>query len=100
MSETTEPSDIVERLIDGMCLTYRHDFGLLPDNEKDGLRRTMRQVFTHHIEPYVKSALAEQKEACARVAETKGVEWRRQMITAIEPVEAAAQIAAAIRAME
>lgn len=48
-----EAPGALERLIDGMCLTFRHDFGLLHEDEKAGLRSSMRQLFVHDIEPFV-----------------------------------------------
>jgi len=38
-------------LINNMCLTWRHDFGLLPDNEKQFLFDEMKSVFDHNIKP-------------------------------------------------
>jgi hypothetical protein len=52
-----------ERIIDAMCVTWRHDFGLvLPDNaqwygsgmterERERLRSQMRQLWEHNIAP-------------------------------------------------
>lgn len=46
-----------DRLIDSMCLTWRHDFGLtktdalssgIADGEREQLRRQMQQLLTHH----------------------------------------------------
>lgn len=49
-----------EQLIDSMCMTWRHDFGLdklhggvcagMDDAERDGLRGRMRQLIEHHGE--------------------------------------------------
>ena len=33
------------KLIDSMCMRWRHDFGLLNDKEKDSLRSKMSQVW-------------------------------------------------------
>lgn len=43
-----------ESIIEGMCLTYRHDFGLLDDAEKGFLRGYMGQIYNHNIVPLLK----------------------------------------------
>ena len=54
-----------EEIIIDMCYTYRHDFGLNKDPsdpswvsgmtqaERDGLYKTMEQLYEHHILPLV-----------------------------------------------
>ena len=46
-----------EDIIISMCLTYRHDFGLVPsgmtDQEKESLYRQMAQIFDNCIQPYM-----------------------------------------------
>ena len=37
-----------------MCLTYRHDFGLLPDYQQKGIWLTMAQIFDNDILPNMK----------------------------------------------
>lgn len=49
----------LDGLINQMCLTWRHDFGLLPEAEREGLRLSMRQVYQHEIEPFVRRKIAE-----------------------------------------
>jgi len=50
------------RLIDAMCMTWRHDFGLdkegrhelssgMTEDERNALRRSMGQIFEHNISP-------------------------------------------------
>ena len=50
------------RLIDAMCMTWRHDFGLdkegrhelssgMTEDERNALRRSMGQIFEHNIAP-------------------------------------------------
>jgi len=34
-----------------MCMTYRHDYGLLSADERAGLHRTMSQIFDNDIAP-------------------------------------------------
>ena len=43
-----------EQIIDGMCMTYRHDFGLLGESEKHGIRCLMVQIFEHNFLPVLK----------------------------------------------
>lgn len=55
-----------EEIITGMCYTYRHDYGLDRDTkdppwtagmtvmEREGLYRTMAQIFDNCIAPYMK----------------------------------------------
>ena len=55
-----------EEIINDMCMTYRHDYGLdkLPDDpswcagmtpdERKGLYNTMRQIYENNIEPLLK----------------------------------------------
>ena len=42
-----------EEIIESMCLTYRHDFGLLDLNKQNGLRVTMKQIFDNDIAPHM-----------------------------------------------
>lgn len=48
------------RVVDAMCMTWRHDFGLdrkedelgscgMTDTERDALRRQMGQLYDHHL---------------------------------------------------
>lgn len=41
----------LKAMLDSMCLTYRHDFGLLSDEEKDKVRNELRGLFEHHVKP-------------------------------------------------
>ena len=55
-----------EEIINDMCYTYRHDYGLDKDpndppwtagmtpDERKGLYQTMSQIFEHNIEPLLK----------------------------------------------
>ena len=54
-----------EQIITNMCYTYRHDYGLnkqpddppwtagMTDQERQGLWRTMAQIYDNNIEPYM-----------------------------------------------
>lgn len=57
-------SDTKDQIINSMCLTWRHDFGLdkrhdafgysgMTPDERDALRRRMAQLFDHHIAPLI-----------------------------------------------
>ena len=59
-----KPDDIPEDVINAMCLTWRHDFGLpkgddaiipygMTDLEREGLRMQMRQIYQHHVLPAI-----------------------------------------------
>ena len=39
--------------IDSICLTYRHDFGLLSNEEQDKIRALIIPIWTHHINPLI-----------------------------------------------
>lgn len=41
-------------MINNMCLTWRHDFGLLNEQEQNALRSNMEQLVYHCIEPKLK----------------------------------------------
>jgi membrane protease subunit (stomatin/prohibitin family) len=82
---TENPDD----LINGMCMTWRHDFGLdrpsankdgiigwsdglamgMTSAERDGLRMQMRQLYQHHILPAVLQARSQAYEECAKIAD-------------------------------
>jgi hypothetical protein len=49
-----------EKMIHGMCLTHRHDFGLLPANQQENVRAQMKQLFEHNIKPIIDSMQAPQ----------------------------------------
>ncbi len=56
------------QIINDMCMTYRHDYGItiseddrmytlnsgMTEREREGFFNTMAQVFDHHIEPILK----------------------------------------------
>lgn len=55
-----------EEIIHNMCMTYRHDYGLdrhpddppwvagMTKSEREGLYRTMEQIFDNDIAPHMK----------------------------------------------
>lgn len=49
---------MLDALINGMCMTYRHDFGLLDEKSQEALRTTMRQIYQHNVKPYIDTALS------------------------------------------
>ena len=82
-----------DQIINSMCLTWRHDFGLdkrhdafgysgMTPDERDALRRRMAQLFEHHIAPLI----AENE----RLREEHDKAWSRARV-AEENVKACAQ---------
>jgi hypothetical protein len=37
--------------LESMCLTWRHDYGLLPPDEQKKVRDTLEQLYYHHVRP-------------------------------------------------
>ncbi len=59
--------------LDSMCMTWRHDFGLMDDSEKGKLRELLSGLHRHHVVPLVKK-LAEATSTLSRVqAENAGL---------------------------
>ena len=81
MSDEAIPEDV----INPMCLTWRHDFGMVLDEEprvgywgvpsgmteeqREALRRDMRQLYRHHVIPAILAERAAERERCAKIAE-------------------------------
>ena len=71
-------------IIEAMCMTWRHDFGLdrindalvvgcgMSEGEREFLRREMGQLFDHHIAPGVELAIAAERAECLAVVESHG----------------------------
>jgi hypothetical protein len=71
-------------IIEAMCVTWRHDFGIdrindalvvgcgMSEGEREFLRREMGQLFDHHIAPAVEQAVAAERAACLAVVESHG----------------------------
>ena len=66
-----------EAIINSMCLTLRHDFGLplaasgmlgsgMTEGEREYLRRQMRQIYRHHLLP----AILAERDRCAKIADS------------------------------
>lgn len=57
------------QLIDAMCMTWDHSFGLMPEDKRASLRLCIGQLIQHDIGPYIARAImaakAEEREACA-----------------------------------
>lgn len=51
--------------INGMCGTYRHDYGLMPENERKALYVTMSQLAYHDVAPAIAQAIMAERERCA-----------------------------------
>lgn len=43
------------KMIEGMCLTHRHDFGLLSPEQQRNIRIHMKQLYEHNIKPIIDS---------------------------------------------
>ena len=85
-----------EQLITDMCLTFRHDYGLvisedermyslnsgMTELERQGLFNTMSQVFDHNIAPLVDSAM--KYEAGTHIPIPVSVEYANSMILIAE----------------
>jgi hypothetical protein len=39
------------QIINGMCLTYRHDYGMLPAEQQQEIKNQMEQLYTHNFYP-------------------------------------------------
>lgn len=66
-----------DAIINSMCLTWRHDFGLplvasgmmgsgMTEGEREYLRRQMRQIYRHHLLP----AILAERDRCAKIADS------------------------------
>ena len=42
-----------EQIISSMCFTWRHDYGLMEDEDKELLRSKMSQIFDNDIAPHM-----------------------------------------------
>ncbi|CAN7643314.1 hypothetical protein [Paraburkholderia terricola] len=71
-------------VIEAMCLTWRHDFGLdrindallvgcgMSEGERAFLRREMGQLFDHHFAPAVASAIELERQTCLEIVKSHG----------------------------
>jgi hypothetical protein len=71
----------VNGLINNMCLTWNHGFGLMVEPERSGLFNSMKQVYWHCFRPLL------QKEYTAMTAMTKQEGGDHYKDMAIQPVE-------------
>jgi hypothetical protein len=49
------------QLIYSMCLTYQHDYGMWPDEERKALYRNMESVYRHNIKPLFAKPIEKQE---------------------------------------
>ena len=54
--ETAEA--LIASRIDSMCMTWDHSFGLMDEQQREGLRRNFRQIAYHDLTPFIATALA------------------------------------------
>lgn len=60
--------------IGGMCSTYRHDYGLLPENERKALYVTMSQLAYHDVAPVIARAIMAERKRGVEICEAER-EW-------------------------
>lgn len=66
--ETAEA--LIASRIDSMCMTWDHSFGLMDEQQREGLRRNFRQVAFHDLTPFIAAALTKaEREGMKRAAE-------------------------------
>ena len=51
-----------QQLINSMCYTWRHDFGLLSEDDRKALYSNMESVYFHHIKPLLEKNDKDKKE--------------------------------------
>lgn len=68
--------------LDSICLTYRHDYGLMEPAEREEMRERFRGIYEHHVRP-LERQLAECKE---KLKETMG-NYSQSMKTANKTIE-------------
>jgi len=72
---TKIPEDVMKAARDaslscivGMCSTYRHDYGLLPEDERKSLYVVMSQLAYRDVAPVIARAIMAERERCAAIA--------------------------------
>lgn len=67
-----------DEIIKGMCVTYRHDYGLLPEDEQEAILIQMNQLFEHDFKPvlYHISNLIDATAGQARVTGKESIRVR------------------------
>ena len=80
MSEALDRAAVIE----AMCLTWRHDFGLdrindallvgcgMSEGERDFLRREMGQLFDYHFAPALATAIELERQTCLEIVKSHG----------------------------
>lgn len=58
-----------DEIINGMCLTYRHDFGTMTNDEQDGVRLMMEKLYRHHFYPVLEDLHDDACCACEQCME-------------------------------
>lgn len=67
---------LIEDRINSMCLTWDHSFGLMDEAQREGLRRSFRQIAYHDLTPFIAAALTaaeregreDERKRCAEIA--------------------------------
>jgi len=74
--------------LDSMCMTWRHDFGLMTEEDRGNLRDDLYQLHKHHVLPLIKerdalkAELADAKKlSMDLVCENQGLKHKIDMMT-------------------
>lgn len=62
--------DLAEKIINGMCCTYHHGFGLLNSSDQGFIRGQMEQLYEHNVKTHIDrltSSLAEREKEITRL---------------------------------
>jgi hypothetical protein len=73
-----------DRVVESMCLTWRHDFGIdklegcdfcsgMTDKEREHLRGQMGKLFDHHFAPAMSAVTAEQQPLLPTASDLEAV---------------------------
>ena len=66
--------------IHGMCMTYRHDYGLMPEAERKALYVVMSQLAYHDVAPVIAQAIMEERQRCEDLVSKAEKEIRWEVI--------------------
>ena len=93
---TEELSDDDSAMIEGMCLTWDHSYGLMTPEQRGSLRQAMHQIYYHNVRPVLATErTAREKAEAARDALSAQVEQITYHALALEGRAAAAEAALA-----
>lgn len=61
--------ELAQGIVDSMCLTWRHDYGLIERREAAALRNSMSQIAEHEVRSVIERAIREERERCVAEAD-------------------------------